>query len=375
VSDKQNGRSGSDHGRHVIVAATSIMIATTSSFVARAVPAASVDRAEPIPASDTPARDLFVYRSNAAGVILNYPRGWKIVQHPDKNCVVKFQGAESGFPAEVTLLQTSEQTQSAQDTAKLFELVIFPKLENFKKLQEKKISFGPKHSIEGVMIEISLSFANTPVNQRYVFFQHSGKSLVLTFTGSTSTFPRLTPLYNDILLSVQSIPTSAVESAELTGSNGSSSTPWTQFHSKTIPLRFSYPAGWMVEERDDPDHPLEITNKDNAGRIGSIAWFSNEWNNQLNLEQVAQAVDSRYLANKPAYRQIKLENINFGAGGCLDGLVREASFEEHGVPAKQFAVFFRDKDRLHVLTFASIGWKDNASAELFHKLLATVETE
>lgn len=329
-----------------------------------------------IPASGSPAKYFTRYQSTAAGITIDYPRGWKIVQHPDKDCLVKFQSMDNSSGGEISLSRISGPTANVRDTAHLFETAIFPKLQNYKKLQERKISFGPNHNLEGDLFDISFEFGTTAVNQRYVFFPHGPNVLTLAFTSAASAFSELTPVFNDVLLSVQLTRPSANGSTHgATTEKDNTHFQLTPFRAKNIPFRFAYPSDWSAELRNDPDHPLEITGKDSHGHVAVLSLYTNDWNPDANLEQIAQAVDNRYLANKPGYRQTKCESVSFGSGSGLDGVVREASFQENGIPAKQIAVFFRDKERLEVISLTSFGWNESSINALFHKLLATIELD
>ena len=130
-----------------------------------------------------------------------------------------------------------------------------------------------------------------------------------------------------------------------------------------------------MSQTGNPDHPLEISGSDNAGHQGMIALFSGELHPLATVDQTVQSIEERHFQSKTSYRLIKSETISFGSSAKLEGIEHESSYQEAGQPVKQYALFFRNKGELNALIFAGFGWKDSEVNNLFHKILASVDTE
>jgi len=337
--------------------------------------ALSYDSVEFIPASGGPGQSLSDYHNAQLGLDLKYPSGWNVQSQPDKDSLVKIGGSKNNTSGEVAVSVNSDPNMTGNNMSKVMQMMFWRQLQNYKLISEKNIAFGPNRKLRGVMDDLSFEMNGTPIRQRYVFFEHGGRVVVLTFTSPAQGFEKLVPTYNDILLAVTPSQPGGERKTE---KHGTEDGAWqlTRIQPEGLPMHFGYPKGWSVLQRhDDPDHPLEVAGQDAAGHNASIAVFNGDLHPYASVEQAIQGIEERYLKTKSSYRQTKHENISFGSSSKLDGIVHESSFEDHGAMAAQRAVFFRQGDKLFVLMFTSFGWKDNEANSLFHKILASVEND
>jgi len=329
--------------------------------------------AEAIPASGTPSQSFSEYSDAQSGLIVKYPRGWTLQLHPDKDVLFKFSGTKDEASGEMAVSANTDPAASAEKLLKMYQLMMFSQLQNFKSIAEKKIAFGVDRKFEGLSQDVAFDMGGLPVRQRYVLFDHNGKAVTIKFTSAAPQFDKLLPTYDDMLLSVR--PTTGASTQDRAATGGGAST-LVRLQSSSSPVRFAYPSGWSVtEKREDPDNPLAISGTDAAGHPGSIGLFSGDLHPNASLEQAVQALEERHFSRRAEFKTTRQETVNFGSSSRLSGIVHESTFNQGGFPAAQKAVFFREGNRLYVIALTGVAWKESEMNILFQKLLATVESE
>ncbi len=336
--------------------------------------AAPSSRVEALPTYDSPSLQLTPYVLNGAGLAFSYPRGWKVNERPDADSLVKISGTGAdGMGAEFAVGMHQISPGLTKETfATMFEETAIGKLPGYKKVDEKRVSFGQQRAFEGVLEDFSFDANGTRVTQRLVTTSADDRIYTFAFTCSGTQFEKLMPLCDQILATMKRDGGSG-RTARAVGAQPQA-IAWESFHSASVPFSLSYPSGWRLEETGEKDHPLKIAGTDRVGRFAGVDVHCGDLHPAASLEMLADGLEGKYFTDLKNYKRGKRESTNFGRSSNLQGLYQEISFEKDGHPAKQLSVFFRNGDRCYMLSMTAMGWTDNEMESVFHKMLATVAT-
>jgi hypothetical protein len=334
--------------------------------------AAPSEQVAALPAGASPSVQLTPYFLPAASLSFAYPKGWAVREKPDKDSLVKIsRTVANGFGAEFCVSVHDGLTLDA--FKKMFDETGPSKLPGYKKLEEKRLSFGQKGLLHGVVEDFSFDGPVTRITQRFVAFVSNDQVYTVSFTCPNSLFNKLNPLCNQVLATMRQERGSG--SATRVGAQPSSWALETFHPSSSMPISLSYPAGWKVQETGEKDHPFKIAGQDSKGHPAGFDLHCSDMPPGATVEQMASALEQKCFFDLKNYRRVRQDSTSFGRSSNMQGLYHEVSYEKDGVPTKQMWVFFRGGgDRFCALCLTGMGWSDNEMSLVFHKVLGTIGT-
>lgn len=333
---------------------------------------------EHLPSTNSQA-PLSTYSNTECGIAFKYPKEWQQSTAEDKSVLVKFGGATNdGLTGEVQLGRSSDGS-SPEKILSFLNQFAFTKLDNFKKVQDKKVAIGVNRKIAAELEDITFNIAAMKVQQRYVLFQHKGETYSLMFTAPSGHFNALTPVFNDILLSVQTgsgitASTKGVTTKTLADSS-EKSVALQNYRSNNLPVSFGYPADWKVVPGSHSDEAVSMQGKSPKGNDAFIVLHRGQMHPTLSIDEVADALQKEYFESQKNFHRVTRQNQNFGRMSKVNGVVQEQTYDKDGAPVKQMVAMFSHGEKAYALSLVAPGWKDSEMHQLFYKVLATVDLQ
>ncbi len=323
------------------------------------------------------------YKDNQTGISFVYPKGWKENQDRDKNCLIKFCGATAdGANGEIALNKYDDAPDNTrcEQVKKFMDDFVYPKLQNFKRLQDQRVAIGPNRKIPAFLEDVSFTMAGMNFQQRAVFFDTKSGRYSLMMTSPAATFNSLTPIYNHVLLNLRTLD--ARETAA--GLNGkrsnkiesaANSVKLSPFQSSITPVTFSYPDDWSVQETGNKNEPIIIKGKNADGIGAQINLYRGDMHPWFTLENMADSLEKEFFEAQKSFRRVSRQQQNFGNLSKVNGIIQENSFENNGAHVKQMVAMFSHNDKCYALCIYAPNWKENDMRLLFNKMLATVQVQ
>jgi Domain of unknown function (DUF1795). len=318
-----------------------------------------------------------VFKNPGTIVSFKYPRGWQPQKTEEKDTIIKLTGtANGGLSGDISLGKFGDASVKAETARHLVEDLIFAKLENFKKIQQKTIGIGPSRRLVGYLEDVSFTFGGINASQRWVFFDSPLGTHYLTFTAPVAEFNALMPIYNEVLLSV-----STGGSAALANSGGIEEHPsgsegqMCRYQSPALPVTFSYPAGWQVEDEATGDKAVKISGKNKEGQAAEFTISRGSSMQWTSTEQLADTIEKEFYQPQDNFRRVNRQTKDFGNMSKISGVVQENSFKYKGQPVKQLVAIFEHDDKAYAMSFISPGWKESEMRQMFHRVLATMSVK
>lgn len=354
----------------------------------------SVARPEHLPS--TSLQIPFAVFKNAGTIVsFKYPRNWQPQKAEDKDTIIRLSGtADGGLNGEISLGKFGDASVKAETARHIVEDLIFAKLENFKKIQQKTIAIGPNRKLVGYLEDVSFKYGGMDASQRWVFFDSPLGTYYLTFTAPVAQFNALMPIYNEVLTSVSNggggsgVATASsgidVGGCVMPGENfdggsadasAASSSKMTRYQSPTLPVTFSFPAGWAVEDEAAGDKAVTITGKNKEGQVAEFTMYRGSSLLWTTTEELADMIEKEFYQPQDSFRRVNRQSKEFGNMSKLNGILQENSFKYKGQPVKQLVAIFEHDDKAYALSFISPGWKESEMRTMFHRVLATMSVK
>lgn len=361
------------------VAAASVCLCTAHGAAAKsssrqASSKTSTQRVEHLPTTSLQI-PFSVFKNPGTIVSFKYPRGWQPQKVEEKDTIIKLTGTANGdLNGDISLGKFGDASVKAETARRLVEDLIFAKLENFKKIQQKTIGIGPSRKLVGYLEDVSFTYGGINASQRWVFFDSALGTHYLTFTAPTAQFNALMPIYNEVLLSVSNGGSStAIASSATSGKNTSASEgELSRYQSPTLPVTFSYPAGWQVEDEAAGDQAVKITGKNKEGHPAEFTVYRGSSMQWTSTEQLADTIEKEFYQPQDSFRRVNRQTKDFGN---ISGVIQENSFKYKGLPVKQLVAIFEHDDKAYAMSFISPGWKESEMRNMFHRVLATMSVK
>lgn len=310
----------------------------------------------------------------STGITFAHPRDWKESKGSEPGDITKFEGTLDGKDhGEIKLsrFETNGEKITPEFAKTMVHQYIFTKLPEFKSLQTKKVAIGSSRKIQAELEDVEFTYSGIKVKQRYVFFSTASGTYHFIFTSPATHFEALLPLYNNILLSVQ------------TGASGNSKTKVNspsqpQVSQKTLdnaqlPFSLHYPGNWKVEPSGSRDEVAKIQGQGPKGEIAYIVVNQGEVHPDWSLEQIADSLEKEFFESQPKFRRLSKQGQDFGSLSKIRGVVEEHTFELNGAPVKQMVAIFTNVNKAYAVSLVTVGWKDGDTRQLFAKTLAGIK--
>lgn len=280
--------------------------------------------------------------------------------------MVQLQGTGSGgYFGEVKL---NAPTDAAPDAMlKMAETNLFPQLKNSKVIADKsRTKLGARGQFTGSTADVIFNIGDLRVRQQYNFVRVGDKTYPLIFTAPEAKFGSVATTFNYILCSLDlrrnSSPTSSrVTPAQLVPIDGTG---------EGIPIKFGYPAGWRMSREGSGDHRgWKFNGKNAAGHDAELFLWTGP-RGDLTLEQLIQAIEDEHLKPLTDYRKVSTGTRRFGNA---DGQTQFSTFIADGLPGKQTAFFFADRDRFYCLALHTVAWSQEEMQALFDRVASSIQ--
>ncbi len=324
---------------------------------------------------------MATFTDAGSNISFAHPREWKESKSQDKGDIVKFEGqlGERNESGEIKLSRfESEEKVSTELAKKMVQQYIFPKLNEFKSLQEKRVAIGSSRRIQADLEDVEFSYSGMKVRQRYVFFATPTATYHFIFTSPAAHFDALVPVYNNVLLSLQTGSTSASNSktrntTTTTTTNQTQIISQKKFESEKLPFSFSYPGSWKAEPAGGHDEVAKIQGQGPKGEIAYIVVNQGEVHPDWTIEQISESLEKEFFESQPKFRRLSKQSQDFGSMSKVRGVVEEHTFELNGAPVKQMVAIFTNANKAYALSLVTLGWKDGDTRQLFAKTLAGIK--
>lgn len=323
------------------------------------------------------------YKNSDVGISFQYPKEWKESKPLEKEAIVKFAGqVGEGLSGDVVLSRFSDGN-TPESVKSVLNQFVFNKLEDLKKIQEKKVAIGAGRRLPAELQDISFAVVGLKIQQRYVLFSHKSDTYTLVFTAPAAQFNSLTPVFNNVLLSIQTSGGTAsnTKTAAVAKPVTPAATPPEKaivlktYKSSIVPISFGYPDDWKVAEGGRHDEPVNIQGANAKGSAAVIVLHRGEMHPSLSVDDVADALQKEYFEPQKSFHQVTRQSQSFGSMSKIHGVVQEQTFEKDGTTVKQMVAMFHHGDKTYALSLLAPGWKDSDMHNLFYKVLASVNVQ
>lgn len=317
------------------------------------------------------------YSNTTYGISFKYPKDWQESKAEGKEALVKFAGANSdGLHGEVILNRYTDG--STPESILSFINQYVGNLADFKKVQEKKVAIGVNRKLAATLEDVTFNLGTLKFEQRYAVFQHKDATYTLVFTSPIGHFNSMAPIFNNILLSVQtgsSIASSTKGVAMMPLANATEKAiVLRSYKANNLPVSFDYPADWKVASGTHHDEAVSMHGANSKGHEATIVLNRGDMHAApLSIDEVADALQKEYFDPLKNYHRVTRQNQNFGRSSKVNGVVQEQTFDQDGLSVKQMVAMFYHKDKTYALSIVAPGWKDSDMHQLFYKVLATVD--
>lgn len=315
------------------------------------------------------AADWSTYADQTTGLKVLYPGGWSVTPNPEQDSLFKIGGASAGASFGEVKLSTSNDFLEPSKYLEVLEQVAFSQLPKYKKLNSNAITFGKRSQFKGMTTEVVFNTGDLPVHQQYVLFCKDNRSYALIFTSPEAGVVSMRPLFKQILANLDSSTTRTTAAHHATA-DAVQRWQLTSFHEDLVPIRFSYPLGWHVSrEHHGDESSIKISGANAAGQPAEMQLSCTPRHN-LSLEHFADTVEQEMMKPLPRYNRVNSETTSVAGTAALK---QYSTFVADGMPAKQYAVFFVDRDNFHAVTLMSMTWSQTELRDLFQLISKSIQ--
>ncbi len=335
------------------------------------------------------------YTNIECGIAFKYPRDWQRSKADGKDGIIKISGSMFGDSGEMVLNRFTD-VASPEAASTVIRDYVFPKLVDFKSVQEKKVTIGVSQKIPAILQDITFSVNGLKVSQRYVIFQVNGNTMAFVFTAASGApFNTLIYVFNNTLQSVRTGASQNVGTAKNTNTitntaagtvNGitsgkTASVPIEKplalrtYQVKFLPVTFGYPADWQVSPGTHSDEAVSMAGTNAKGQAASIVLNRGDLHAWVSVDDLADSLEKEYFAPKKDFHRVQRQAQNLGRMSKISGVVQQQTYEHNGEPVKQMVAMFRHGNHAYALSLVSSRWSDSEMHQLFSKVLATVDLQ
>ncbi|MDX2107782.1 MAG: hypothetical protein SFY67_15375 [Candidatus Melainabacteria bacterium] len=338
---------------------------------------ASPQNAEHLPFVTLNKVTMIPFNDAKSGISFLYPNDWKEAKALEADDIVKIEGQLDGNrngEIKLALFKSNEGKITPQFAKSAVHQFLFPKLSEFKSLQEKRVAIGSSRRITAELEDVEFVMAGIKVRQRYIYFSTASGTYHFVFTSPAAHFDALVPLYNNVLLSLQI--SSSGTSKQRCSSSPSQVKPALvekRFDHAQLPFSFNYPGTWKVEPTGNHDEVAKVQGQGPKGEIAYIVVHQGEVHPDWTLDQITEAMEKEFFEPQPSYRRLSKQSQNFGSMSKINGVVEEHTFDMNGAPVKQMVVIFTHNGKAYAVSQVTVGWKDGDTRQLFAKTLAGIK--
>jgi hypothetical protein len=383
-------------GNTMFLKALTCAMAASVFFGTKAASLAAQPNSKKTQAPEAASVDEFVsYTNTECGIAFKYPRDWQRSKADGKEGVIKIAGTMFGDSGEMVLNRFTDGA-SPEAASTLIRDHIFPKLVDFKSVQEKKITIGVSQKIPAILQDITFSVNGLKVSQRYVIFQVNGNTLVFVFTAASGApFNTLVYVFNHTLQSVRTgasrtvgtakntstVASTTASTVDSTTSGKAASVPIEKplalrtYQAKSLPVTFCYPADWQVTPGTHSDEAVNMAGTNAKGQAAWIVLNRGDLHASVSVDDLADSLENEYFAPKKDFHRVQRQSQNLGRMSKISGVVQQQTYVQSGAPVKQMVAMFRQGDHAYALSLVSPSWSDSDMHQLFSKVLASLELQ
>lgn len=297
------------------------------------------------------------------GVMLSYPATFKktaIGSQSGDDTILKVSGTTDNAAgwAELTLSRAPGDLSHGL-RLKMIEEGYLNKLPDYKGQPEKQVSLSGRQT--GLLKEATFSHAGITIVQRLLIFSAGNKNYQLLLTCPQKSIQSASTVWQTALASLA--PVSGSTATQTTG-NGTSS-----WRSKDGSLALSYPAMLKEEVAEGDEHQLKAAS-DQGGKIIGLDVYRGDRAPHQTLEELASELEQKHFETQRAYQKINEESRTMGAG--IQAIVRESTFETHGVKVHHLSSFIAADKDLWAICFTTAGLSSNEAHQIWSRIAASV---
>lgn len=310
-----------------------------------------------------------------SGISFSYPSDWKESKAMDADDIVKIEGQLDGNhngEIKLAMFKSEEGKITPQFAKSAVHQFLYPKLSEFKSLQEKRVNIGSSRKITAELEDVEFVMAGIKIRQRYVYFATASGTYHFLFTSPATHFDTMIPLYNNVLLSVQLAQPGSMKQRASAPSQRPAAVE-KRLDSAQLPFSFAYPGSWKVESACNHSEIAKVEGQGPKGELAYIVVHQGDVHPDWTLEQITDAMEKEFFEPQPRYRRISKQTQNFGSMSKLNGVVEEHTFDMNGAPVKQMVVIFTHNAKAYAVSQVTVGWKEGDTRQLFAKTLAGIK--
>jgi hypothetical protein len=117
-------------------------------------------------------------------------------------------------------------------------------------------------------------------------------------------------------------------------------------------LSIHYPAHWQVSEKPDKDTAVKISGALVDGSPAEMSFKLSDAKG-VSKETLSKFFAEANLSKLPKYQLLSDRNVSFGEGWHIEGIDKQISFDQNGVPFRQRYVFFDGPLGVMIVTFTA----------------------
>lgn len=338
--------------------------------------AASPKNVEHLPSVTLNKTTMANFTDTASGITFSHPQDWKESKGSEPGDIVKFEGTLDGREngeIKFSRFESGKEKVTTEFAKSAVHQYIFTKLPEFKSLQEKKVAIGSSRKIQADLEDVEFSYSGVKVKQRYVYFATTSGTYHFIFTSPASHFEAVGPLYNNVLLSIQTGSQIVSKTKQNSAPAQPQSVSQKRLENAQLPFSLHYPGSWKVEPSGNRDEVAKIQGQGPKGELAYIVVNQGEIQPDWTLEQIADSLEKEFFESQPKFRRLSKQAQDFGSMSKVRGVVEEHTFEMNGAPVKQMVAIFTNVNKAYAVSLVTVGWKDGDTRQLFAKTLAGIK--
>lgn len=355
---------------------TSLSLVICFAFIPQAY-SASPQNAEHLPSVTLNRITMTSFTDAKSGISFSYPSDWKESKALDADDIAKIEGQLEGGnqngEIKLAVFKSNEGKITPQFAKSAVHQFIFPKLNEFKSLQEKRVAIGTSRRIAAELEDVEFVIAGIKVRQRYVYFSTVSGTYHFLFTSPAAHFDALVPLYNNVLLSVQVSNPGASKQRINSPSQNKVVVVEKRFDNAQLPFSFAYPGSWKIDSTGNHNEMAKVEGQGPKGEPAYIVVHQGDVHPDWTLDQISEAMEKEFFEPLPRYRRLSKQTQNFGSMSKINGVVEEHTFDLNGAPVKQMVVIFTHNGKAYAVSQVTVGWKEGDTRQLFAKTLAGIK--
>jgi len=353
---------------------TSLSLALCTTLFPALAFAASPQNAEHLPSVTLNKVTMIPFTDAKSGISFSFPGDWKESKALDADDIVKIEGQLDGNKngeVKLAIFKSDDGKITPQFAKSAVHQFIFPKLNEFKLLQEKRVAIGVSRRIPAEMEDVEFNIGGIKVRQKYIYFSTASGTYHFVFTSPAAHFDALVPLYNNILLSMQ-VSSPGASKQPTTTALQKTAVVEKRFDNAQLPFSFAYPGSWKVEPTGNHDEVAKVEGHGPKGEIAYIVVHQGDVHPDWTLDQVAEALEKEFFETQPKFNRLSKQSQNFGSMSKVHGVIEEHTFDLNGAQVKQMVAIFTHNGKAFAISQVTAGWKEGDTRQLFAKTLAGI---